>query len=94
MPAFRIVSSQAINRQFLEFCEQADRHNRGREAIAVAETLMAQLQVEPLTLGEAPYHLKVKGWPVCHCALTPWSIHFVVDEQNHVVYVSKIALLE
>ena len=58
-----------------------------------AKQLMDRLQKAPHDAGELLYHLKHSGWPVRHVAHRAWSMHIVIDDQNQVVYITKIALM-
>jgi hypothetical protein len=94
MAVFRIVSSQLLNRHFEKLCDQADSEGRGASAIDAAEEVMKELSDAPASVGELLYTLKNINLPVRHVVHRPWSIHFAIDEQRQIVYLSKIELLE
>jgi hypothetical protein len=93
MDEFRIVSSQALNTQFETLCQQATAERRGIFALDVADAIMKKLSTAPQDVGEPLYHLKQMQVQMRVVAGFPWVIHFAVDEQRRIVYLSRIELM-
>jgi hypothetical protein len=93
MDEFKLSSSQALNKHFEDLCAQAKSERRGMFALESADALMLRLRKNPLGVGEPLYDLKQLHLQMRVVLQFPWSIHFSVDENRRIVYLTRIDLL-
>ena len=93
MAEYRLVISHLLKERLLQLCDQARAQGQLHQVKIAIKALIEELQLNPLGIGEVLYHLKHSGWPVCHVARKPWSVHYAVDEQQRVVYVTRIEMM-
>ena len=93
MAEYRVVISVLLKQRILDLCDQKRAQGRLKQVKIAMTAVIEALQTEPTVIGEVLYHLKHSGWPVCHVTRKPWSVHYAVDEQQRVVYVTRIEMM-
>ena len=93
MAEYRIVFSGLLKQRLIELCEHGRAQGKLNEVKAIIKSIMEDLHTNPTSIGELLYHLKHSGWPVYHVARDPWSIHFAVDANGRVVYLTRIGMM-
>ena len=90
---YRILFAGFLKDEVAKLGEQARSEGRLTQAKEAFRSMMRDLQADPKSIGELLYHTKLSGRPVFHVARSPWSIHFIVNDDQRVVLLSKIALM-
>jgi hypothetical protein len=90
---YRIAFSGPLKQRLIDLCEEARAQGRLNPVKAIIKTVLEDLRTNPFSIGEVLYHFKHSGWPVCHVARKPWSVHYAVDENGRVVYLTRIAVM-
>ncbi len=94
MDKYRVVFSGLLKQEVVKLGEKAKAEGRLMEAKAVFTALMNCLQTEPKSFGELLYHSRQVGWPVFHFVRSPWSIHFIVNNDRRLVFLNRIVLMD
>ena len=93
MDDYRVVFSGLLKQEVVKLGASARLEGRLKEAQAAMRKLIQDLEANPNSVGELLYHTKHSGWPVFHAVRSPWSIHFILNDDRRLVILTRVAMM-
>jgi hypothetical protein len=93
-PGYRVLHMPGVATQIRDLVRSIDDEPSQRELLDKLTSIAQGLASNPSAFGEPLYNTRLPGGLVCVAYLAPVVLHYVVFEQQRVVYISDVKMSE